>query len=156
AERAPQAPDRLPGDRQAVKLAQLLGEVGVIEAGIAVLQQRLHLGTHSGGQPPVGWAPPPLVAHRQGAPLAEALLEALKLPGRHVQRRGALPIGDPAGDGRGQQPRPGQLLSAHRESLHRGTTFSRSSYPTTFLCSSSRLPDRPLTPQIPKTKLAAP
>jgi hypothetical protein len=36
--------------------------------------------------------------------------------------------------------RPGQLLSAHRESLHGGMTLSRSSYPTTFLCSSSSSP----------------
>jgi hypothetical protein len=68
AESSPQAPDRLPRDGQAMVFAQLLAEVGVIEARVAVLQQRLDLRAYGRGQPPVGGPPPPLVAHRLGAP----------------------------------------------------------------------------------------
>ena len=86
-----------------LNLAELLGQVRVIEPGVAVLK-----------------------------------LQALKLSGCELQSSGAFPIADSACQSRGDQAGAGQFLPAHRESLHRETTFSRSSYPTTFSCSSSR------------------
>src|SRR5215470_5407776 len=55
------------------------------------------------------------------------MLQALKLSGRELQGGGAFPIADAACQGRGDQTGAGHFLPAHRESLHRETTFSRSS-----------------------------
>jgi adenylate cyclase len=48
--------------------------------------------------------------------------------------------GDKRFDVLGHQSRARDFLPAHRKSLHRGMTLSRSRYPTTFLCSSSTNP----------------
>jgi hypothetical protein len=142
-ERAPEAAHGLPRDGHVVELAQFLRQVRVVEAGVPVAQQRLHLGTHGGSEPAMGGPPPALVAQGRGPAHAKALLQPLKLAWGEMQRGGPLPIANPTGQGRLHQPGAGQLLAAHRESLHRGTTVSRSSYPTTFLCSSSTVPGRP-------------
>ncbi len=103
----PQPPHRLPGDGQAMVLPQFLGDVRVIEARIAIPQQRLDLPTDGRRQAPMRRPPPAGVPQRQGPALPKALLETLKLPGRHVQGRRPLPIGNPTRNGRGHQARPG-------------------------------------------------
>src|SRR5499427_4206425 len=127
----------LAGDRKPVDFAQLLGQVCVIEPGVAVLEQGLDLQGEGRGQPPGRGLAAALMAQGEGSAHADALLQALKLAGREVQGGGAFSIADAAGEGRGDQTGAGHFLPAHRESLHRETTFSRSSYPTTFSCSSS-------------------
>ena len=67
-EGAPEAAHGLPRDGHAVKLAQFLDQVGVIEAGVAVAQQGLHLGTHRGSEPTRGRPPAGLVAQAGRAP----------------------------------------------------------------------------------------
>jgi hypothetical protein len=62
---------------------------------------------------------PPAAAMQQAPrPVAgEALLEAVELSNREAQGRGALLVGDPAGEGGVHQARPGHFLPAHREGL---------------------------------------
>src|SRR5438093_727453 len=116
---------------------QLLGGMGVIEAFVEATQEGLGLDRLARRQATVRELPPATMPEGRRAPLAKALLESLKLPGRHTQGRRAGPVADPPGQRGRHQACPGQLLPAHRESLHGGMILSRSSYPTTFLCSSS-------------------
>jgi hypothetical protein len=56
----------------------------------------------------------------------KAALQALELPVREVQGASALGIRDLLRQSGLDQPRSGDFLSAHREGLHSGTTFSLS------------------------------
>jgi hypothetical protein len=58
---------------------------------------------------------------------ANAGFEALELSHGEAQCAGALLVRDLAGQGRLDEPRAWHFLSAHRESLHGGMTFSRNS-----------------------------
>jgi hypothetical protein len=64
---------------------------------------------------------------RQRATIAHRPLQSLELPDAQVQGPAAFPIANATGQRRLHQPGPGYLLAAHRESLHEGMTFSRSS-----------------------------
>jgi hypothetical protein len=97
-----------------------------------------------------------LMAKGQRPADADALLEALELTRRHAERSGPLAIRNTARQGGLDQSSTGQLLPAHRESLHRATTLSRSSYPTTFSCSSSTGSLRQLTNDQPTSSLDPP
>src|SRR5262249_36069262 len=105
--------------------------------GVTVLEQGLDSQGEGRGQAPGRGLAAALMAQGAGSARADALLQALKLSGSEVQGGGALSIADAARQGRADQTRAGHFLPAHRESLHRETTSSRSSYPTTFSCSSS-------------------
>ena len=137
AQRTPEAADRFPGDREVLDLEQFFGGMGVIEALVAAGQERLHLHRRARRESTVREPSAALMAKRRTTTRAVALLEALKLPRRDAKRDRPVLVADPPGQRRRNQACPGQLLPAHRESLHGEMTFSRSSYPTTFLCSSS-------------------
>ena len=131
------AADGFPAHRQAVDLPELFGEVHVVKADVGGRHELGDLGAERGRQPSRRGLAAALVAQGRGPAFAKAAPEALELPDGELQRLGALAVGDPTGEGRLDQPSPGQLLLAHRESLHRGMTLSRSSYPMTFSCSTS-------------------
>ena len=80
------------------------------------------------------------MAQRWRPAALEAALEALELPDGQMQGRGALAIRNAPRERGFDQAGPGQLLPAHRESLHEDMTLSRSSYPMTFSRSTGSWP----------------
>src|SRR4030095_12603407 len=136
---------RLPAALQVVLLPQFLRQVRVVEPDVHRLHQAGDLLAHGLRQPPRRRPPPSTMPQGRGTPELKAPLEPLNLPDAQTQRRRRLSVGDPARTDRLQQPRAMQLLPAQRESLHGGMTLSRSSYPMTFSCSTSKEPAPVLT-----------
>jgi hypothetical protein len=127
-EAQPNPPHRFPADLQPVDLAELFGQVHVVERGNRGPQLRRHAARRG--------LPPAAVAQRRRPAGLDAPLEVLELPNAQMQRGGAVAVGDAPGQRGFDQASPGQFLAAHRESLHEGMTLSRSSYPMTFSCST--------------------
>jgi hypothetical protein len=110
-----------------VELVQFLGEVDVVEAHVGGRHERDDLRAQRGGQS----------ARRRlaAAPMPEALqavateprLEALELAHGQSQRPGPFLVRDLAGQRGLDEAGAWHFLSAHREGLHEGRTFSRSS-----------------------------
>jgi len=99
----------------------------VVKARVGRRHQRDDLGAEGGGHPARrGLA---AAAMHQAAPAftANAGFEALELSHGEAQRPGALLVRDPAGQRGLDEPGAWHFLPAHRESLHEGMTFSRSS-----------------------------
>src|SRR5437762_1057185 len=137
AELTPDTPDGLASDGEAGLLAELLGEVGVVEADVHRFHQAAHPLAHSRRQPSRRRSAAIGVPQRRGAAGLELALEPLELSHAQSERGRRLAIGDPSRTEGFEQPGPMQFLPAQRESLHEGMTLSRSSYPMTFSCSSS-------------------
>src|SRR2546426_9730488 len=134
------APHRFPEDLEPVALAELFGQVHVVKPRVGGRQELRNLGAERRRQVTRRGLSPAAVAQRRGAASLVAPLEALELPNGQMQGRGAFAIGDAPGQRGFDQAGPGQFLPAHRESLHRGMTLSRSSYPMTFSRSTSTTP----------------
>jgi hypothetical protein len=128
-QRLANAPDGGPTDVQGgivEVLAQLLGEVAIIEPGIRRLPQLADALAHGGWQAASRRPGARPMGQPCGAFRAEAVLQPLELPDREAQGPGALRIGDASGEGGLEQARARSFLPAHRECLH-GVTFSLSS-----------------------------
>ena len=123
----PHSPDGGPADGQRVPLLELLGEMHVIEALVGRGHQAHDLLDQRGRQAP--WRGSTAAAMEQAphALGAHPLLETSELTDADLQRPRAFGIRDLAGQGRFDQPGPRHFLPAHREGLHEGRTFSRSS-----------------------------
>src|SRR5437867_5027232 len=145
AQLTPHTPDGLTSDGQAGLLAELLGEVGVVEADVHRFHQATHPLAHSRRQPSRRRSAAIGVPQRRGAAGLEPALEPLELSHAQSERGRRLAIGDPSRTEGFEQPGPMQFLPAQRESLHEGMTLSRGSYPMTFSCSTSREAARDLT-----------
>jgi hypothetical protein len=116
--------DRGPADPQPVLLAELLGEVGVIEAHVAGGHQGDDLGAHRVGEPlGRGLAPAPVdQAGRTGRPIAG--LEPLHLPHGQVQGGGGFPVGEAFVAQGFENAGARRFLPTHGEGVHEGMTFS--------------------------------
>jgi len=112
---------------QRVELLQLLREVHIVEARIGRRHQPHDVRAQGGGTPPARGLAPAAMHQPAHALAPEAGLESLELPHAHTQRAGTLLVRDLAGQGGLDQPGPRHFLPAHREGLHEGRTFSRSS-----------------------------
>ena len=125
-ERAAQPLDGGAAHRQAVELAQLLGQVHVIEAGIGRAHQRGDLLAHRIDQAaPRGLAAAAVHQARRPGGLVAAL-EALHLPDAQSQGRGRLLVGDALIAQRFQDAGPWGFLPSHDDQVHEGMTFSLS------------------------------
>src|SRR5947208_432794 len=134
----PKAPHRLAADLEAMDLAELFRQVHVVKAEVGGGHELGDLGAELGRQPARRGLAAALMAQRWRPAALEAALEALEVPDGQMQGGGALAIRNAPRERGLDQAGPGQFLPAHRESLHEGMTLSRSSYPMTFSCSSSR------------------
>src|SRR5207245_10975186 len=153
AELTPDTPDGLASDGEAGLLAELLGEVGVVEADVHRFHQAAHPLAHSRRQPSRRRSAAIGVPQRRGAAGLELALEPLELSHAQSERGRRLAIGDPSRTEGFEQPGPMQFLPAQRESLHEGMTLSRGSYPMTFSCSTSRPVTLALTPILRRTSV---
>ena len=99
-------------------LAELLGQVRVVEADVERGHEAHHGGAERHGQAPGRGAPAVAVHKRAGAPRFEPPLEAPQVAHRDSERRRDLRVLEPPATQPFQQPWPMQFLSAQRESLH--------------------------------------
>ena len=111
-------------DGEVVDLAQLLGEMDVIEAGVGRGHEPSDLLARLRGQPSVTGPPAQGVEQAAGAALPEAPLQSSELPDAQPQRPRSLRIRDTSGQRGLEQPGPRHFLAAHREGLHGGTLLS--------------------------------
>ena len=123
-EGAAEPADRGPADRQAVLLAEFLGEVRIIEARVDRGQERGDLLAHGAGQPLRGGLTPAAVDQAGGPGRAVAGLGALHLPDGQAQGRGRLAIGDAVVAQGLEDAGPGSFLPTHGDGVHEGMTFS--------------------------------
>jgi hypothetical protein len=139
----PEAPHGGPAHRQAMDLAQLLGEVDVVHPLVDGGHEVGDLRADGIGQP-AGRGPAAAAVHEPAHAVGpEAGFEPLDVAEGQAEGFGGLPVGDEPGAYRPHEPGPGGFLAAHGHGLHEGMTFSLNSYPTTFSCSTGTFLVRP-------------
>jgi hypothetical protein len=101
-----------------VLLAELFGQVTVIEADVERGHEPHHGRAHSGGQPPGRRAAAVTVQEGGGGARLEAPLQTPHMAHRDAEGGRYLRVLEPPATQPFQQPRPMQFLSAQREGLH--------------------------------------